>query len=93
MWRDAWPRGSNNFTAADWAVADAFSGYWGNMAHAGSPNAGPLPVPLAWPQYAPASDVNLQIQMPFNTTAHLDKTLCDAWDVVYGALNTVGRVP
>jgi len=87
VFRHEWPAGTGNFSANDWAMADGISAFWGNFASTRNPNSGPLPVNLMWPKYSPASDINMQLQVPLNTTQHLQQKLCDMWDGVAQVLN------
>jgi hypothetical protein len=44
-------------------MSDAMSSYWTNMAASGDPSVGPQGVPLHWPPYTNASDVNIQVRV------------------------------
>ena len=87
VFRNQW---LNDFSKDDWAISDAFSGYWTNFASSGSPNTGSSSVPLPWPQYTAANDANVVIALPFGTASGLDGAICDVWDAFQTALDAGG---
>jgi hypothetical protein len=45
-------------------------------------------VPLNWPQYNITTDTNLDMSLPFDTTAGLMKPYCDFWDQIVTELQS-----
>lgn len=58
-------------------------GYWSRHAAAGDPNGEGA---FAWPQYDPAKDEAIVLDMTLSTKAGIKKDLCDFWDPLHAGI-------
>jgi para-nitrobenzyl esterase len=78
-----WPPIIHDFNADDTTISNAMQCFWSNLAAAGNPNTGPCQVPIEWPAYSSATDLNINFNLPLSTGSGLDGGVLDFWDGVF----------